>query len=54
MKLYQQLDKMVIEDAPVVPLWYDQVLRLTKPGIKNFEANGLNLLELRRTQIEHQ
>lgn len=46
-RLYQQMDQMVINDAPVVPLWYDEVIRLVQPGIKGFEANGLNLLELR-------
>jgi peptide/nickel transport system substrate-binding protein len=51
-KLYQQMDQIVIEDAPVVPLWYDEVIRLVKPNVRNFNANGLNLLELRRTFIE--
>ena len=52
MNLYQQMDRMVIEDAPVVPLWYDEVIRLTRPSVKNFETNGLNLLELRRTYFD--
>jgi len=50
--LYRQMDRMIIEDAPVVPLWYDEVFRLVNPRIKNFHANGLNLLELRKMQIE--
>ncbi len=49
--LYRQMDRMVINDAPVVPLWYDEVFRLINPRIKNFHANGLNLLELRKVQI---
>jgi oligopeptide transport system substrate-binding protein len=52
-KLYQQMDRMVIEDAPVVPLWYDEVIRLVQPSVKNFRPNGLNLLELRRVYISH-
>ncbi|HEY8894933.1 MAG TPA: ABC transporter substrate-binding protein, partial [Niastella sp.] len=51
-KLYQQMDQMVIDDAPVVPLWYDEVIRLVHPNVKNFNANGLNLLELRRTYFK--
>ena len=47
LNLYQQLDQMVINDAPVVPLWYDEVVRLVNPNIKGFQPNGLNLLELR-------
>jgi peptide/nickel transport system substrate-binding protein len=52
MKLYQQMDRMVMEDAPVVPLWYDEVIRLVNPKVRNFTANGLNLLELRRVKID--
>lgn len=51
MKLYRQMDQLMISDAPVVPLWYDEVFRLVNPRIKNFHANGLNLLELRYTTI---
>lgn len=47
--LYQQMDRMIVEDAPVVPLWYDEVIHLVNPRLKGFEPNGLNLLELRRT-----
>jgi oligopeptide transport system substrate-binding protein len=49
--LYRQMDQMVIEDAPVAPLFYDEVARLVNPRVKNFHANGLNLLELRKVQI---
>lgn len=48
--LYQQMDRMIVEDAPVVPLWYDEVIRLVQPDIKGFEPNSLNMLELRRTE----
>lgn len=46
-KLYQLADKIMIEDAPVVPLWYDKVVWLVQPGVKGFRPNALNLLELR-------
>jgi peptide/nickel transport system substrate-binding protein len=51
-KLYQQMDQMVIDDAPVVPLFYDEVIRLVQPRVKQFKPDGLNMLELRRTFIE--
>jgi oligopeptide transport system substrate-binding protein len=51
-RLYQQMDQMIMNDAPVVPLWYDEVIRLVNPRVKNFTANGLNLLELRRVYFE--
>ncbi len=49
--LYQQADKIMIEDAPVVPLWYDKVVRLVQPYVKGFPPNALNLLELRRVKL---
>ena len=51
-KIYQQADQLMIRDAPVVPLWYDMVIRLVQPYVKNFTPNGLNLLELRRVKLE--
>jgi oligopeptide transport system substrate-binding protein len=48
-RLYQRMDQLVIDDAPIVPLWYDEVIHMVQPGIQNFAPNGLNLLELRRT-----
>lgn len=49
-RLYQQMDQMVVQDAPVVPLWYDEVIHLVNNNISGFEPNGLNLLELRRVK----
>jgi oligopeptide transport system substrate-binding protein len=51
-KLYQQADQVMINDAPVVPLWYDKSVRLVQTYVKGFRPNGLNLLELRKTHIE--
>ncbi|MCF1714819.1 ABC transporter substrate-binding protein [Flavihumibacter sp. RY-1] len=50
-ELYRQMDRMILEDAPVVPLWYDEAIHLVQPFVKNFEPNSLNLLELRRVEI---
>jgi oligopeptide transport system substrate-binding protein len=50
-KLYRQMDQLVMDDAPVVPLWYDEVFRLVNPRVKHFRANALNLLELRRVKL---
>jgi peptide/nickel transport system substrate-binding protein len=48
-KLYQQADQLMMNDAPVIPLWYDKVVHLVQPGVKGFHPNALNLLELRTT-----
>lgn len=49
--LYRQADQQMISDAPVVPLWYDEVVHLVQPGVKGFYPNALNLLELRKVKI---
>jgi oligopeptide transport system substrate-binding protein len=49
--LYRQMDQLVINDAPVIPLWYDMVIHLVQKNVEGFEPNALNLLELRRTRI---
>ncbi|MEP6584337.1 MAG: ABC transporter substrate-binding protein, partial [Ginsengibacter sp.] len=49
--LYRQADQVMMKDAPVVPLWYDMVIRLVQPYVKNFTPNSLNLLELRKVKL---
>ncbi|HLP36504.1 MAG TPA: hypothetical protein VK159_06680, partial [Lacibacter sp.] len=51
-KLYQQMDQMLMNDAPVVPLWYDMVIHLVQPTVKGFKPNALNWLELRRVKLK--
>ncbi|HEX6914683.1 MAG TPA: ABC transporter substrate-binding protein [Chitinophagaceae bacterium] len=50
-QLYRQMDQMVINDAPVIPIWYDMVLHIVHKNVEGFKPNALNLLELRRTRI---
>ncbi len=45
--MYQQMDQMVIDDAPIVPLYYDQVIRLVNHNIKGLTSNPMNLLNLK-------
>lgn len=50
-RLYQQADQLMMNDAPVVPLWYDEVVRFVQPYVNGFKPNALNLLELRRVDM---
>lgn len=50
-KLYQEADRVVIDDAPIVPLWYDMVIHLVQTNVQGFKPNALNLLELRRVKV---
>jgi len=49
--LYRKMDQIVIDDAPILPLWYDMAIHLVQTNITGFSPNALNLLELRRCQI---
>jgi peptide/nickel transport system substrate-binding protein len=50
--LYRQADQVMIKDAPVVPLWYDMIIWMVHPNVKNFIPNSQNLLELRRVKLQ--
>lgn len=49
-RIYQQMDQIIMDDAPVIPLWYDMAIHLVQPGLTGFSPNPLNLLELRRAK----
>ncbi len=49
--LYQEMDRMVVADAPVVPVFYDMVMRFRQPEVEGLWSDGLNTLELRRVRI---
>ena len=46
-KLYQQMDSLIIDDAPVVPLYYDQFVRFSQKDVKGLSTNPINLLNLK-------
>ena len=46
-KLYQKMDSILIDEAPVVPLYYDQVIRFSQKNIKGLGINPLDMLDLR-------
>lgn len=49
--IYQEMDRIVIDEAPVVPLYYDEVLRFTQKNIEGLGVNGFNLLTLKGVRI---
>jgi peptide/nickel transport system substrate-binding protein len=48
--IYNRMDKILIEEAPMVPLFYDQVFRLVNNNIEGFTLNPMNLLNLKRVK----
>lgn len=50
--LYRQMDSLIMSDAPVVVLFYDEVLRFVNNRVTGFESNPVNILDLRRVKIQ--
>jgi peptide/nickel transport system substrate-binding protein len=46
--MYQQMDSIVMSNAPVIPLFYDQMLHFTQLNVDGFTANPMNLIDLKR------
>lgn len=40
----------MMQDAPIVPLYYDEVYRFVKPGITGMEPDALNMLNLKQVK----
>lgn len=48
--LYAKMDSIVMEESPVIPLFYDQVSHFISNDIENFETNPFNLLDLKEVR----
>ena len=46
--LYQKMDSILIEEAPIVPLYYDEVIRFTQKNVRGLGINPIDLLDLRK------
>ena len=51
-RLYAQMDSLMMMDAPVVVLFYDEVLRFVNRRMEGLGSNPTNLLDLRRVRSE--
>jgi peptide/nickel transport system substrate-binding protein len=50
--IYRRMDSLVQNESPVIPLFYDQVVRLVQPQVRGLSTNPLNLLDLRKVWKE--
>lgn len=50
---YQQMDQIIIDEAPIVPLYYDDVIRLVHNNISGLSTNAMNLLTLKRVKKQN-
>ncbi|WP_455432240.1 ABC transporter substrate-binding protein [Tenacibaculum salmonis] len=46
-KLYQKMDSIIIEEAPIVPLYYDEVIRFSQKNIQGLGINPIDMLHLK-------
>jgi len=49
-KIYREMDSIIIENAPVVPLYYDRVLRFVSKDVEGLGSNSMNLLTLKKVK----
>jgi peptide/nickel transport system substrate-binding protein len=51
-EMYTLMDQIVMTEAPVIVLYYDEVLRMAQPNVVGLEANPMNNLSLERVDIK--
>jgi oligopeptide transport system substrate-binding protein len=49
---YRKMDSLAISDAPLVPLFYDQLLHFTQNKVHGFSSNPMNLIDIKRVYIK--
>lgn len=47
-KLYTKMDSLVLKNSPIVPLYYDEVIRFTRKNVSGLTSNPTNLLNLKQ------
>jgi peptide/nickel transport system substrate-binding protein len=52
--LYQRAEELIVEDAPVIPIWHQTYERLFQPYVRSIEVNGLGdpYIPLRKMWLE--
>jgi len=51
--IYRKMDKLIIESAAIVPLYYDRVIRFIPVNLTGLGSNPLNLLILKRVRYRN-
>jgi ABC-type transport system substrate-binding protein len=50
--LYQEMDRLIVAESPVISLCYDEVIRLTQNNVRGLTPNPMNQLLLERVRKE--
>ena len=51
-KIYHEMDSLMMTEAPVVILFYDEVLRFVNKNVEGLGSNPTNMLNLKRVRID--
>ncbi len=46
--LYRTMDSLMMQEAPIIPLYYDEVYRFARKNVAGLEPDALNLLQLKK------
>lgn len=49
--IYARMDSLIMAEAPVVPLFYDEMMHFTQLNVEGFEQNPLNIIDLKKVRI---
>lgn len=49
-RLYARMDSLISSEAPVVPLYFDELLHFTQKDVTGLQSNALNIIDLRRVK----
>lgn len=50
--IYRQMEQIIIEEAPVVPLFYDEVTRFTHKNVRGLPNNAMNMVVLKAVRLD--
>lgn len=50
--LYRQADQVAMDDAAIIPLYYDENYRLIQPYVKNFDANAMEFRDFKKVYMD--
>ncbi|MDR3679759.1 MAG: ABC transporter substrate-binding protein [Flavipsychrobacter sp.] len=49
--LYRSMDSLAMSYAPVLPLFYDQLLHFTQNNVHGFASNAMNIIDLKKVEL---
>ncbi|WGU69566.1 hypothetical protein QIU19_12145 [Capnocytophaga canimorsus] len=50
LQLYQKMDSLIMDELPIIPIYYDETIRFTQKNIEGFKNNPINLLQLKKRE----